>query len=119
VVWVAILSALIILKVWTILIILVGLLGLPSLIVGLVMLRRYLLAPYVMLDKKLGIRASMDRSAALSKLNTNSVWGIIGVMLLIGLINIVPILGGLVSFIVGSLYSIAPALRYEQLKKLS
>lgn len=97
----------------------VVLVGLILLIVpGLIMIRRYFLAPYVMIDKKLGIRESMERSAELSKLNTGSVWGVIGVMFLIGLINIVPIIGGLASFIFGSLYSIAPALRYFQLKNL-
>ena len=71
-----------------------------------------------MLDEKLGVRDSMHRSAELSKLNPGSVWGIIGVMLLIGLVNIIPILGGLASFALGGLYSVAPALRYQQLKKL-
>jgi hypothetical protein len=92
--------------------------GLILLIVpGLIFIRRYFFAPYVMLDKKLGIRESLDESAALSKLNTGSVWGIIGVMFLIGLLNIIPIIGGLASFIFGGLYSVAPALRYLQLKK--
>lgn len=80
--------------------------------------RRYFLSAYVMLDEKLGVRDSMRRSAELSKLNPGSVWGIIGVMLLIGLVNVVPILGGLASFALGGLYSVAPALRYQQLKKL-
>jgi hypothetical protein len=86
---------------------------------GLIMIRRYFLSPYVMLDKKLGIRESMEESAALSKLNTGSIWGIVGVMLLIGLVNIIPIIGGLASFALGALYSVAPALRYLQLKKLA
>lgn len=85
---------------------------------GLIMARRYFLAPYVMIEQKLGIRESLDKSAALSRLNTGSIWGIFGVMLLIGLVNIIPVIGGLASFALGSLYSVAPALRYEQLKKL-
>lgn len=93
--------------------------GLILLIVpGLILLRRYFLAPYVMIDKKTGIRESMDISAELSRQNTGSVWGVIGVMFLIGLINIVPIVGGLASFVFGSLYSVAPALRYQQLQKV-
>jgi hypothetical protein len=86
---------------------------------GLILLRRYLFAPYVMIEKKTGIRDSLERSAALSGRNTASVWGIIGVMFLIGLLNILPYIGGLAAFVFGSLYSVAPALRYEQLKKLT
>jgi hypothetical protein len=81
--------------------------------------RRYFLAPYVMLDKKTGVRESMRKSAELSAKNPGSVWGIIGVIVLIGLIGIIPIVGGLASFIVGGLYSVAPALRYQQLKQLA
>jgi hypothetical protein len=86
---------------------------------GLIFIRRYFLAPYVMLDKNTGIRESLDKSADLTKLNTGSVWGVIGVMILIGLLNIVPIIGGLAAFVFGCLYSVAPALRYQQLKKLA
>lgn len=96
------------------------LIGFALLIIpGLILLRRYFLAPYVMLDKKLGIREALDSSAALSKKNTGAIWGVIGVMFLIGLANIIPIIGGLAAFGLGCLYSVAPALRYQQLKKLT
>jgi hypothetical protein len=81
--------------------------------------RRYFLTGYVMLDKKTGVLDSMRESNRISSKNPGSVWGVIGVMLLIGLINIVPYIGGLISFALGSLYSVAPALRYQQLKKLT
>lgn len=86
---------------------------------GLILLRRYYLAPYAMIDKNLSIGDALNESAELSKRNTGAVWGLFGVMLLIGLIGIIPFIGGLVSFIVGSLYSVAPALRYQQLKKIA
>lgn len=86
---------------------------------GFYMIRRYMLAPYVMIDKKVGIREALDRSAELSLINPGALWGVIGVMFLIGLINIVPFVGGLAAFAVGSLYSIAPAMRYHQLKRLA
>jgi hypothetical protein len=81
--------------------------------------RNYLLAPYVMLERKTGILESMKLSSEISAKNSGSVWGVIGVLFLIGLLNILPIVGGLVAFVVGSLYSIAPALRYQQLKNLN
>jgi hypothetical protein len=94
--------------------------GLFLLIVpGLIFLRRYFLAPYVMIDKNLSISDSLSRSAEISRANTGAIWGVFGVMALIALIGIIPIIGGLISFIVGSLYSVAPAMRYEQLKKLA
>lgn len=99
------------------LIILVGLVLL--IIPGLIFILRYFLAPYVMIDKKLSLQEALAESAAISKLNTGSVWGVLGVMFLIGLLNIVPIIGGLAAFVFGSLYSVAPALRYQQLKKLT
>lgn len=86
---------------------------------GLFMVRRYLLAPYVMIDKGTGIQESLAQSADMSKRNTGAIWGIIGVMFLIGLVNIIPYFGGLAAFVLGSLYSVAPALRYQQLKKLA
>jgi hypothetical protein len=94
------------------------LIGLILLIIpGLILIRRFFFAPYVMLDKKTGIRESLDKSADLSRMNTGAVWGIIGVMFLIGLANIIPIIGGLAAFAFGCLYSVAPALRYQQFKK--
>jgi len=96
------------------------LVGLILLIVpGLIMIRRYILAPYVMLDQKTGIREAMDKSAAMSKPYSGYVWGVLGVIFLISLLNIVPLIGGLLAFVFGILYSVAPALRYQELKKLS
>jgi uncharacterized membrane protein len=86
---------------------------------GLIFIRRYILAPYVMLERNIGIMDSLNESAALSKLNPGAIWGIMGVMFLIGLMNIIPIIGGLAAFAFGSLYSVAPALRYRQLNKLA
>lgn len=86
---------------------------------GLIMIRRYYLAPYVLLDKKCGIKEAMEYSAAISKPHPGAVWGVIGVMVLIGLISIVPFIGGLIAFIVGALYSVAPALRYQELKSMA
>lgn len=83
-----------------------------------ILTRRYILAPYVMLDKKCTIGEALAESHRLSNKNPSSVWGIIGVMFLISLLGIVPIIGSLASFILGALYTVAPAIRYQQLKKL-
>ncbi len=86
---------------------------------GLIFARRYFLAPYIMIDKKVGVGQALEQSAALSKINPGSIWGIFGVMFLIALLGIVPFIGGLLAFSVGALYSVAPAMRYQQLKKLA
>lgn len=86
---------------------------------GLIMLRRYFLAPYVMIDKNCGIREAMDRSAAISKPHSGYIWGIVGVTILISMIGIIPLIGSIVAFVMGMFYSVAPALRYQELKKLS
>jgi hypothetical protein len=86
---------------------------------GLIMLRRYFLAPYVMMDKNCGIREAMDRSAAISKPHSGYIWGIIGVTILISMVGIIPLIGSIVAFTMGMFYSVAPALRYQELKKLN
>lgn len=85
---------------------------------GFFMIRRYIFAPYVMLDKKCGVKEALEESHRLGLQNTGAVWDLMGVLFLIGLIGIFPIVGSLASFVLGALYSIAPALRYQQLKKL-
>jgi hypothetical protein len=94
--------------------------GLIFLIIpGLIMLRRYFLAPYVMLDTKCDIKEAMERSAAMSKPYSNAIWSVIGVMVVISIINAIPYIGWLIAGIAGMFYSIAPALRYQQLKKIT
>lgn len=98
---------------------LIILLGLIFFIIpGLFMVKRYFLSPYVMIDQKVGIREALDRSAAIST-SFGAIWGVVLVIILFGLISIVPMIGWLVSFILGMLYSVAPALRYEELKRIS
>ena len=93
--------------------------GLILLIVpGLIVIRRYFLAPYVMVDQDTGILESMRRSAAMSKPHSGYIWSIIGVSVLLSLPGIIPFVGWAVSFVLAVLYSTAPALRYQELKKL-
>jgi len=94
--------------------------GLILLIVpGLIMIRRYFLAPYVMLDKNTSIKESMELSASMTKPYAGSVWGVIGVSFLISATSVIPLIGWLASFLLGMFYGVAPALRYQELKKLN
>lgn len=81
-------------------------------------IQRYFLSPYVMIDKDLPVLETMETSAKMAKNHAGAIWSVIGVTILLGFSGIIPILGPIVSFVLGALYSVAPALRYEELKKL-
>lgn len=87
---------------------------------GIIMLRRYFLAPYVLLDNdNIGIWDAMEKSAHMTKKHSGSVYRIIGVMILFSLFGIVPLIGWIAAFILQFFYSVAPAIRYHELKSLS
>jgi len=81
------------------------------------MLRRYLLSPYYLVDRDLGIREAMRQSAAASKHHSGAVWGVIGVQTLLSIFNFVPILGQVVAVVCNAAYWCAPAARYNQMCK--
>lgn len=89
-----------------------------SIVLWAMLLQRVFLAPYVLLDDKKGIEETLRRSAKLSNTKPGGIWGVFGVMFLIGLVSIVPFIGSLASFILAFLYSVAPALRYQELNKI-
>jgi hypothetical protein len=95
-------------------------LGLLALIVpGLIFIRRYVLSPFVMADNNLSIIEAMKKSADLTKPYSGAVWGVIGVSILLSLVSVFGAVGAISSAILAVLYSVAPALRYEELKRLS
>lgn len=85
---------------------------------GVIFLRRYFLSPYVMIDQDLGIGESMRVSSRLSKGRSMAVFGIFGVDLLIALPNLIPVIGGVITFALQMAYFCAPAIRYDQLRAL-
>ena len=78
------------------------------------MLKRYILAPYFLVDKNLGIMEAMNQSAEASKKYSSALWGLIGVTFLISLPGIIPVLGAIVSALLGIAYYCAPAVRYRE-----
>ncbi len=86
---------------------------------GLLMLRRYYLAPYVMIDQDLPIFDAMKISAAQSKGRAMAVFGVLGVSILISVPQVIPVVGWVAATILGIAYSCAPAVRYIQLRGLS
>lgn len=85
---------------------------------GIIFLRRYFLSQYALIDQDLGVGESMKRSNQLSRGRSMAIFGIIGVDILISLPNVIPVIGGLITFVLQIAYFCAPAIRYDQLKAL-
>ena len=101
----------------TAMVVLVGLLLL--IIPGIIMIRRYYLAPYFLIDQDLEIVEAMRQSAAATKGHSGALWGVIGVQILLGLIGVIPAIGSIVVVFFELPYACAPAIRYLQLKELT
>jgi len=86
---------------------------------GFFMIRRYYLVSYFVIDKKLGAREAMKQCSAKSIKASGYVWGVLGVTLLLSLAGFIPFIGGLISMVLGIIYSVAPALRYDEIKDLA
>jgi uncharacterized membrane protein len=85
-----------------------------------IMLRRYFVAPFVLLENEgMSFWQAMERSAQMTKKDSRSVYTMIGVMLVFALFGIVPYVGWLIAFALLFYYSCAPAIRYQELKRLS
>lgn len=102
---------------------LIVLVGLILLIVpGIIAIGRIIMAPYLMVDRNLGVMDSLKASNELSKNNTGKVWAAIGVTVLIaiaaGIINSVPQIGPIIGTLFGIAFSLVLVLRYQQIKNL-
>ena len=82
---------------------------------GLFMLRRYILAPYFLIDRNMGVFEAMRTSTELSKKYGAAVWGLIGVQFLLVVPSFIPFIGSLITWILDILYYCAAAVRYEQI----
>lgn len=105
-----------------------GALGVPALglivgamalmVVMVILTARYFLAPYVMIDYDLGIVDSFNKSKEMSAGHGLQVVSVIVVSVIL---SIVPTLlgrvGSIIAALLGIAYSVAPALRYLEIKK--
>lgn len=83
---------------------------------GIIFLKRYFLSHYALIDQDLGLTESMHKSNELSRNRSMSIYGVIGVDILINIPQIIPVLGYIVTFVLQIAYFCAPAIRYQQLK---
>ncbi len=95
--------------------------GLLLLIIpGIIAFRRYILAPYFLVDNDIGIREAMQLSAATTKPVKGYVWSTLAVLLVFAtfswlLENHIPVYGGVVAVLITGLYIFIPALRYKEI----
>lgn len=93
--------------------------GLILLIIpGIILIWRLYLVPYIMVDQKTTISEAFVKSWEMTKGNAWPIYSIILVTIVLSLTNIIPIIGGVVAFLLGAAYTVAPAIRYQELKKL-
>ncbi|CAN5134808.1 hypothetical protein BH09PAT3_BH09PAT3_4340 [soil metagenome] len=87
---------------------------------GLFMIRRYLLAPYYLVDRKLSIFAALRKSAEESKPVKKAIWGIIGVQVIVtfaaGALQIIPVIGIVLSQLVTYAITFILVLRYQEVQ---
>lgn len=89
---------------------------------GIFAIMRLIMAPYIMVDQKLGIVDSLKRSNELAKANSDKVWALVGVLLVVmlitGILQYITIVGVIVSLVLTIAWSLIVPLRYLQLKKI-
>lgn len=85
---------------------------------GIIFLKRYYLSHYALIDQDLGLGESMSKSNALSRNRSMTVYGLLGVDIVINIPSAIPIIGQVITFVLQIAYFCAPAIRYQQLKAL-
>jgi len=83
---------------------------------GFFMIRRYMMAPYFLVDEDIGINEAMKKSVAVSHNFSEALWGIIGVNVLFSVLGNIPVLGYVIDIAFSVSYSCATAVRYLQIK---
>jgi uncharacterized membrane protein len=85
---------------------------------GFFMIRRYILAPFYVVDRDVRVREALRQSAEDSKRYSGAVWGLVGVQILISLVSIIPFLGSVIGIVAQVVYYFAPGVRYTEISAL-
>lgn len=86
---------------------------------GVILLWRWFLAPYILIDKNTPVSEALVQSWEMTKGYAWPIYAVILVGILWSLTGALPIVGVIISFLLTVAYSVAPALRYQELKKHS
>jgi len=94
---------------------------LAFIIPGLLLIRGFLLAPYYVVDKKMGPLEALKQSYRDSRSVTVYIWGVIGVTgvfaILGSILGIIPVIGSFLSLATGYIYIFSEPLRYVEVIK--
>lgn len=103
--------------------VLVGLFFLAGIILlivpGIILIWRLFFVEYILIDQKTGIEEAFRRSWRMTRGFFGPIFAVILVAVIFALTTILPVFGPIIAFVLGSIYTVAPALRYQELKKLS
>lgn len=86
---------------------------------GVILIWRLFFVPFVLIDQKTTIEGAFRRSWRMTRGYAWPIYSVILVTILLSITNVLPIFGPLIAFVLGAIYTVAPALRYQELKKLS
>lgn len=86
---------------------------------GLLFTYWFALAPYILVDQKCGVIESLKRSKALVQGHAWEIFGLYGTIEFAGLLENVPLIGFVISILIGLCTNTAYAIRYVQLKDLT
>lgn len=86
---------------------------------GVILLWRLYLAPWILLDKNVKIMDALSESWNMTKGYAWPIYSILVFSIVLSLPNAIPIVGGIIAFLLGVSYAAAPALRYQEIKKLA
>ncbi|HSW99139.1 MAG TPA: hypothetical protein VLF71_04830 [Candidatus Saccharimonadales bacterium] len=92
--------------------------GLVLLVVpGVIMLKRYFLAPFYMADQNLGVFEAMRRSAD-ETAETGGVWSILAAFVALSALSLIPGVGWFLALAATVLYICVPAIRYREIQNV-
>ncbi|MEX0881822.1 MAG: hypothetical protein WEC17_02510 [Candidatus Saccharimonadales bacterium] len=86
---------------------------------GVILIWRLFFVPFVLIDQKTTIEGAFRRSWRMTRGFAWPIYSVIFVAVLLSITNVLPIFGPLIAFVLGAIYTVAPALRYQELKKIS
>jgi len=85
---------------------------------GIIVIRRYFLSFYYLVDQNMSIKDAMTKSAGITIQNSMAIYSVMGIMLIFGLFASIPGVSAVIGYIFQFLYSVAPALRYQEMKQV-